>query len=60
MKEQAYADIRIITTTDEDITIKRGNIDVLNLSTIKGFGIRTLANGGLGFAGSYSSNCSRN
>ena len=49
----SYADIRIVTTTDEDIMIKRGNIDVLNLSTIKGFGIRTLANGGLGFAGSY-------
>jgi TldD protein len=49
----SYADIRIVTLTDEDITIKLGNIDVLNLSSIKGFGIRTLANGGLGFAGSY-------
>ncbi|NHJ47398.1 MAG: TldD/PmbA family protein [Asgard group archaeon] len=48
-----YADIRIVTMLDEDISIKRGNIEALNLSTVKGFGIRTIANGGLGFAGSY-------
>ncbi|MHA1743900.1 MAG: TldD/PmbA family protein [Candidatus Heimdallarchaeota archaeon] len=48
-----YADIRIVTIQDEDISIKRGNIETLNLSTIKGFGIRTIANGGWGFAGSY-------
>jgi TldD protein len=48
-----YADIRIVTILDEDIAIKRGNIDTLNLSTVKGFGIRTIADGGLGFAGSY-------
>jgi len=50
----SYADIRIVTVKDEDIAIKRGNIDVLNLSTIKGFGIRVIANGGWGFAGSYN------
>ncbi|MHA1121529.1 MAG: TldD/PmbA family protein [Candidatus Heimdallarchaeota archaeon] len=49
----SYADIRIITMTGEDIAIKRGNIESLNLRTVKGFGIRTIANGGLGFAGSY-------
>ncbi len=49
----SYADIRMVTIQDEDISIKRGNIDALNLSTEKGFGIRTIANGGLGFAGSY-------
>ncbi|MHA1211823.1 MAG: TldD/PmbA family protein, partial [Candidatus Heimdallarchaeota archaeon] len=48
-----YADIRIVTIKDEDISIKRGNIEALNLTTVKGFGIRTIANGGLGFAGSY-------
>ena len=48
-----YADIRIVTILDEDISIKRGNIETLNLSTVKGFGIRTIADGGLGFAGSY-------
>jgi len=48
-----YADIRIITIQDEDISIKRGNIEALNLSTVKGFGIRAIADGGWGFAGSY-------
>ncbi|MFW9922186.1 MAG: TldD/PmbA family protein [Candidatus Thorarchaeota archaeon] len=48
-----YADIRIATIKDEDISIKKGNINTLSLSTEKGFGIRTIANGGLGFAGSF-------
>lgn len=48
-----YADIRIVTIKDEDISIKKGNIQTLNLRTTKGFGIRTITNGGLGFAGSY-------
>ncbi|MHA2271351.1 MAG: TldD/PmbA family protein [Candidatus Hodarchaeales archaeon] len=53
-KEAAsYADIRIVTVLDEDISIKKGNIQTLSLSQIKGFGIRAIANGGLGFAGSY-------
>ncbi len=52
----SYADIRIVTVKDQDITIKNGNIDVLNLTTIKGFGIRVIANGGWGFAGSYDVN----
>jgi TldD protein len=48
-----YADIRIVTIFDENISVKRGNIETLDLSTVKGFGIRTIADGGLGFAGSY-------
>jgi len=48
-----YADIRIVTVRGENITIKKGNLEVLDLSTIQGFGIRTIANGGWGFAGSY-------
>lgn len=49
----SYADIRIVTIRDEDITIKKGSIDLLRLSTIRGFGIRAIAKGGWGFAGSY-------
>ncbi|MCK5182970.1 MAG: TldD/PmbA family protein, partial [Candidatus Heimdallarchaeota archaeon] len=49
----SYADIRIVTIKGEDIAIKRGNIEALNLRTTRGFGIRTIADGGLGFAGSY-------
>jgi len=49
----SYADIRIVTVKDEDISVKLGNIAVLELRETIGFGIRCLADGGLGFAGSY-------
>ena len=52
----SYADIRIVTVKDQDITVRKGNIDVLNFSAVTGFGIRTIANGGWGFAGSYDLN----
>ncbi|MFQ5977212.1 MAG: TldD/PmbA family protein [Candidatus Heimdallarchaeota archaeon] len=48
-----YADMRIVTIFAEDISIKKGNIQTMSISQARGFGIRTLANGGLGFAGSY-------
>ena len=49
----SYADIRFVTVKDEDISIKLGNISVLEMRETFGYGIRCLANGGLGFAGSY-------
>ncbi|MHA2296552.1 MAG: TldD/PmbA family protein [Candidatus Hodarchaeales archaeon] len=49
----SYADIRIVAITGEDIIVKNGNIQTMNISFIKGFGIRALANGGSGFAGCY-------
>ncbi len=49
----SYADIRIVTVKDEDISVKLGNISVLEIREKIGFGIRCLANGGFGFAGSY-------
>ncbi|MFX1518070.1 MAG: TldD/PmbA family protein [Promethearchaeota archaeon] len=52
----SYADIRVVTLLDENITIRKGNIQTLNFMQIKGFGIRAIANGGLGFAGSYDLN----
>jgi len=53
-KENAsYADIRVITILDENITIKKGNISTMNFSQVEGFGIRAIAEGGMGFAGSY-------
>ena len=39
----SYADIRIVTVNDENISLKKGTLDVLNLQTISGFGIRTIA-----------------
>ncbi|MHA2396901.1 MAG: TldD/PmbA family protein [Candidatus Thorarchaeota archaeon] len=49
----SYADIRIVTIMDEDISIKLGNIAVMELRKEIGFGIRCLADGGWGFAGSF-------
>ena len=48
-----YADVRIVTVRGEDITVKDGNIDVLSLTRVRGFGIRAIADGGWGFAGSH-------
>ncbi len=50
----SYADIRIITVHDENIAIKKGNIDIMQLRKQIGFGIRCIADGGWGFAGSYN------
>ncbi|MFX0124102.1 MAG: TldD/PmbA family protein [Candidatus Hodarchaeota archaeon] len=56
-KEKAsYADIRVVTILDENITIKKGSIQTMNFLQVKGFGIRAIADGGLGFAGSYDLN----
>jgi TldD protein len=48
-----YADIRIVTVRSEDITVKNGNILKLAQTITKGFGIRVIAEGGWGFAGSF-------
>ncbi|MFW9808489.1 MAG: TldD/PmbA family protein [Candidatus Thorarchaeota archaeon] len=50
----SYADIRFVTIKDEDISVKLGNISVLEVREEVGFGIRCLADGGFGFAGSYN------
>ncbi|MEA2071316.1 MAG: TldD/PmbA family protein [Asgard group archaeon] len=52
----SYADIRIVTIKDETISVKKGNIQTLNQTTEQGFGVRTIANGGMGFAGSFDIN----
>ena len=49
----SYADVRIVTIVDERIFVKNGKTDVMSISQTKGFGIRAITNGGLGFAGSY-------
>ncbi|MFW9888644.1 MAG: TldD/PmbA family protein [Candidatus Thorarchaeota archaeon] len=48
-----YADIRIVTVRSEDIAVKNGNILKLAQTIKKGFGIRVIAEGGWGFAGSF-------
>ncbi|NCO65559.1 MAG: peptidase C69 [Candidatus Aquicultor secundus] len=48
-----YADIRIIEEQSESITIKKGRVEEISASTNYGFGVRVLANGAWGFAGSF-------
>jgi TldD protein len=48
-----YADIRIVTVKDENITMKRGNLERMEIGAQVGFGIRCISDGGWGFAGSY-------
>src|SRR2546430_1125561 len=47
-----YADIRIITTKKEAISVRNGALSDSNLSDDAGFGIRVIANGAWGFASS--------
>ncbi|MBS3909704.1 MAG: TldD/PmbA family protein [Actinobacteria bacterium] len=48
-----YADIRIIERQNEAIIIKNGRVEELGTSTNYGFGIRVIADGAWGFAGSF-------
>ncbi|MCL6472911.1 MAG: TldD/PmbA family protein [Firmicutes bacterium] len=48
-----YADIRIIEKQSESIAIKNGRVEELTASTNYGFGIRVVADGSWGFAGSF-------
>jgi TldD protein len=47
-----YADIRVVETQREGITVKNGNVEALSLGEEQGFGVRVLANGAWGFASS--------
>jgi TldD protein len=49
----SYADIRIIEEQSESISIKNGRVEELASSTNYGFGIRVIADGAWGFAGSF-------
>lgn len=49
----SYADIRIIEEQSESIGMKNGQVEKLLSSTNHGFGIRVLADGAWGFAGSF-------
>src|SRR5262245_37949013 len=48
----AYADVRVVETQRENITIKNGTVEGLSLGEDQGFGVRVLANGAWGFASS--------
>jgi len=48
----SYADIRIIDSKTQSITVKNGEIETLNNNNSLGFGIRVIVNGSWGFASS--------
>jgi len=52
----SYADVRISEITNESLTVKNGEPEVVSLSQSKGFGIRVIVDGAWGFAGSVDIN----
>jgi len=48
----SYADIRVVSTKQEGIRTKNGNVDSLSSSRSRGFGIRVLYDGAWGFSSS--------
>jgi TldD protein len=51
-RDASYADIRISEITNENLTVKNGEPEVVSLSQAKGFGVRVIVDGAWGFAGS--------
>jgi len=48
----SYADVRVMETQRESITVKNGKVEALSLGEEQGFGVRVLAGGAWGFASS--------
>jgi len=48
----SYADIRVVETQRESITVRNGKVEALTLGEEQGFGVRVLAGGAWGFASS--------
>ncbi|OQY22278.1 MAG: peptidase C69, partial [Anaerolineaceae bacterium 4572_32.1] len=48
-----YADIRIVRRETQNITVKNGVVQELELDSTQGFGVRVIANGAWGFASSH-------
>lgn len=55
-KGASYADIRISEILNEILTVKNGEPEAVNLLQTKGFGVRVIADGAWGFAGSIDIN----
>jgi TldD protein len=52
LKGAQYADIRVVHTTDQSLSVKNGVVDGLSSSESLGFGVRVLVDGAWGFASS--------
>ena len=53
MRGAGYADIRIVRTSQERISLRNGVVDTLSVDESLGFGVRVLVNGCWGFASSH-------
>jgi TldD protein len=52
LKGAQYADIRVVQTADQSLSVKNGVVDGLTSSESLGFGVRVLVDGAWGFASS--------
>jgi TldD protein len=52
LKGAQYADIRVVHTVDQSLSVKNGVVDGLSSSESLGFGVRVLVDGAWGFASS--------
>src|SRR5574341_709627 len=52
LKGAQYADIRVVQTADQSLSVKNGVVDGLSSSESLGFGVRVLVDGAWGFASS--------
>ena len=53
VKGAQYADVRLVTTTQERLVVRNGVVDTLSNDHSTGIGVRVLVNGCWGFASSY-------
>jgi len=51
-RKPEYADIRVLSRRNEDITVRDGKVEALNQESEDGFGVRVLVGGRWGFAAS--------
>ena len=52
MAGATYADVRVIETDEQEISVRTGRVDAIRSSQSYGFGVRVLAGGSWGFASS--------
>ena len=52
IKGAQYADIRVVHSKDEDISVKNGVVESMSANETMGFGVRVLVDGAWGFASS--------
>jgi TldD protein len=55
-KGASYADVRISQILNENLSVRNGEPESVNLTLTKGFGVRVIIDGGWGFAGSIDMN----